>query len=179
MIQCRPAYCKLCADVMAAGRDPALAFADNVQISTLVCFEVLAMTNTKPMSLMDFVAAAQSQIQEVDATGLQKMFSEKPDLLLVDVRESSEHEQGHLQHAHLVPRGILEAAADINYPKHDEILFTARERPVVLYCATGGRSALAALTLQMMGFKEVYSLAGGFMKWRDSGLPVIQEARFV
>lgn len=137
------------------------------------------MTTTKTMSLMDFVAAARSQIQEVDAAGLQKMLAEKTDLLLVDVRESSEHEQGHLQNAHLVPRGILEAAADLNYPKHDETLFTARERPVVLYCATGGRSALAALTLQMMGFKEVYSLAGGFMKWRESGLPVIQEARFV
>ena len=57
------------------------------------------MTNTTPMSLMDFVAAARSQIQEVDAAGLQKMLSEKSDLLLVDVRESSEHEQGHLRNA--------------------------------------------------------------------------------
>ena len=137
------------------------------------------MSHTKPMSLMDFVAAARAQVQEVDVAGLQTLLAEKPDLLLVDVRESSEHEQGHLPNAHLVPRGILEAAADLNYPKHDKTLHTARERPVVLYCATGGRSAMAALTLQMMGFKEVYSLAGGFMQWQQSGQPVVQEARFV
>jgi len=79
----------------------------------------------------------------------------------------------------LVPRGIIEAAADINYPKHDETLYTAREKPVVLYCATGGRSAMAAVTLHMMGFKDVYSLAGGFMKWQEAGCPVVREARFI
>lgn len=137
------------------------------------------MSNAKPMSLMDFVAAARAQIKEIDGAGLKKMLTEKPDLLLLDVRESSEHEQGHLQNAHLVPRGILEAAADLNYPKRDELLSGARERPVVLYCATGGRSAMAALTLQLMGFKDVYNLAGGFMKWQEEGFPVVREARFV
>lgn len=137
------------------------------------------MSTAKPMSLMDFVVAARAQIKEIDAAQLQKMLGEKPDLLLLDVRESSEHEQGHLQNAHLVPRGILEAAADLQYPKRDELLSNARERPVVLYCATGGRSAMAALTLQLMGFKEVYNLAGGYMKWQEEGCPVVREARFV
>lgn len=137
------------------------------------------MSETKPLSLMDFVSAARAQIKEVAPAELQQLLKGEADLLLVDVRESSEHEQGHLQGAHLVPRGILEAAADINYPKHDETLYTARERPVVLYCATGGRSAMAALTLQLMGFKQVYSLAGGFMKWQEEGMPVVREARFV
>lgn len=137
------------------------------------------MSETKAMSLMDFVSAARAQIKEIAPAELQQMLKGESGLLLVDVRESSEHEQGHLQGAHLVPRGILEAAADINYPKHDELLYTARERPVVLYCATGGRSAMAALTLQMMGFKQVYNLAGGFMKWQEEGLPVVREARFV
>ena len=137
------------------------------------------MSETKTMSLMDFVAAARAQIKEVMPGELQQLLDNESDLLLVDVRESSEHEQGHLQGAHLVPRGILEAAADLNYPKRDALLSGARERPVVLYCATGGRSAMAALTLQMMGFTRVYSLAGGFMKWQEEGLPVVREARFV
>lgn len=137
------------------------------------------MNQAKPMSLMDFVSAARAQVKELAPAELQTLLETQPDLLLVDVRESSEHEQGHIRNAHLVPRGIIEAAADINYPKHDETLYTARERPVVLYCATGGRSAMAAVTLQMMGFKDVYSLAGGFMKWQESGLPVVREARFV
>ncbi len=137
------------------------------------------MTDTKPLSLMDFVSAARARVKEIMPDELQKMLADRADVLLVDVRESSEHEQGHIQNAHLVPRGIIEAAADMNYPKHDELLYTAREKPVVLYCATGGRSALAAVTLQMMGFKDVYSLAGGFMKWQESGCPVVREARFV
>ncbi|MFP5507215.1 MAG: rhodanese-like domain-containing protein [Gammaproteobacteria bacterium] len=137
------------------------------------------MNQAKPMSLMDFVAAARAQVKEVAPAELQTMLETTPDLLLVDVRESSEHEQGHIRNAHLVPRGIIEAAADTQYPKRDEMLSTARERPVVLYCATGGRSAMAAATLQMMGFKDVYSLAGGFMKWQESDLPVVREARFV
>ena len=137
------------------------------------------MTETKPLSLMDFVNAARARVKEVAPDELQQMLAEVPGVLLVDVRESSEHEQAHIQNAHLVPRGILEAAADINYPKHDETLYTARDKPVVLYCATGGRSALAAVTLQMMGFKDVYSLAGGIMKWQEAGCPVVHEARFI
>lgn len=137
------------------------------------------MNEIKSMSLMDFVGAARAQINEISPTELQQLLTGESAPLLVDVREASEYEQGHLQGAHLVPRGILEAAADLTYPKHDEILSTARERPVVLYCATGGRSALAALTLQMMGFRQVYSLAGGFMQWQEHGLPVVREARFV
>jgi rhodanese-related sulfurtransferase len=137
------------------------------------------MTETKPLSLMDFVTAARARVKEIEPVELQQMLADTPNLLLVDVRESSEHEQGHIQNAHLVPRGIIEAAADINYPKHDETLYTAREKPVVLYCATGGRSAMAAVTLHMMGFKDVYSLAGGFMKWQEAGCPVVREARFI
>lgn len=137
------------------------------------------MNQAKPMSLMDFVAAARAQVKEVAPAELQTMLETTPDLLLVDVREYSEHEQGHIRNAHLVPRGIIEAAADTSYPKRDEMLSAARERPVVLYCATGGRSAMAAATLQMMGFKDVCSLAGGFMKWQESGLPVVREARFI
>lgn len=137
------------------------------------------MSDTAPKTLMDFVQEARARIQEVDGDTLSRMMEEKPGLLLVDVREPSEHEHGHLRNAHLVPRGILEAAADLNYPKHDERLYTAREKPVVLYCATGGRSAMAALVLEMMGFREVYSLAGGFMKWAEENRPVVREASYV
>ena len=133
----------------------------------------------QPVGLMDFVKAARSRIQEVSSADLQRMAAERPDLLILDVREGSEHEQGHIEGALLVPRGILEAAADPAYPKHQETLVAARNRPIVAYCATGGRSAMAAAVLQMMGFKEVYSLAGGFGAWEQAGLPVVREARYV
>lgn len=133
----------------------------------------------QPMGLMDFVKAAKSRIKEVTPADLQQMMQDRSDLLIVDVRESSEHEQGHIQGAMLVPRGILEAAADPAYPKHVPELSSARERPIVTYCATGGRSAMATAVLEMMGFKEVYSLAGGFGGWTQAGMPVVREARYV
>jgi len=136
------------------------------------------MTN-KAMGLTDFVAAAKAGITEIDGARLQAMRSERPNLLIIDVRESSEHEQGHLEGAMLVPRGILEAAADFNYPKRVQELVDARERPIVLYCATGGRSAMATATLKLMGFREVYNLAGGVAQWSAENRPLVREARYV
>ena len=132
-----------------------------------------------PVRLMDFVNAAKSCVKEIMPLDLQRIRAERDDLLVIDVRESSEHEQGHIDGALLVPRGILEAAADPSYPKHMDILASAHERPLVLYCATGGRSAMGAAVLQMMGFKEVYSLATGFAGWEAEGMPVKREARYV
>lgn len=133
----------------------------------------------RPLGLMDFVKAAKSVIHEVDAAQLKAKLDAGEDMLLVDVRESSEHEQGHIGGAVLIPRGILEAAADPAYPKNAPDLVNARNRQVVLYCATGGRSAMAAAVLQMMGFTNVVSLAGGFGGWAQAGMPVVKEARYV
>lgn len=137
------------------------------------------MNANTPMSLMDFVKAARARIKEVSPQELHNMLDSDDAPLLVDVRESSEHEQGHIRGGLLVPRGILEAAADPAYPKHLPELSSARERTLVLYCATGGRSALAADTLQLMGFSRVVSLDGGFARWLQEGLPVVKEARYV
>ena len=131
------------------------------------------------MGLMDFVKAAKSGIEEVDCAKLESMRAERPDLMILDVRESSEHEQGHLEGAMLVPRGILEAAADFGYPKRVQQLVDARERPIVIYCASGGRSAMAAATLKQMGFREVYSLAGGISQWSAENRSLVKEARYV
>lgn len=131
------------------------------------------------MGLMDFVKAAKAAITEIDCAQLEALRRDRTNLMILDVRESSEHEQGHLESAILVPRGILEAAADAIYPKRVQQLVDGRERPIVLYCATGGRSAMAAATLKQMGFKEVYSLAGGISQWSAENRPLVNEARYV
>lgn len=128
--------------------------------------------------LMDFVMEAKKQITEVSGDDLLKMKEEKSDLLIVDVREPGEFIHGHIEHAMLVPRGIIEAAADMDYPKSNETLREARNRPVIVYCATSGRSAMAAKTLQDMGFAEVYSLAGGFTSWEHEQKPIFREGEF-
>jgi rhodanese-related sulfurtransferase len=132
----------------------------------------------QPVGLMDFVRAAKSCITEISPEQLKAKQDAKEDFLLVDVRESAEFEHGHIGGAHLVPRGIIEAAADTSYPKHYPQLSGARDKQVIVYCATSGRSAMAAAVLQMMGYKNVLNLAGGFTRWEAEAMPVTREAEY-
>ena len=130
------------------------------------------------MGLMDFVRAAKACVREITPQELKAKLDAGEDLVLVDVREHSEFEHGHIRGAHLVPRGIIEAAADPTYVKHYPALSGARERQVIVYCATGGRAAMAAAVLQMMGFRNVLNLAGGYARWVADGMPQVHEAEF-
>ena len=132
----------------------------------------------QPVGLMDFVRAAKSCITEITPQELNAKLDAKEDLVLIDVREAAEFEHGHIGGAHLVPRGIIEAAADTSYPKHYPPLSGARDRQIVLYCATSGRSAMAAAVLQMMGFKNLLNLAGGYARWEAEGMPQVREAEY-
>ena len=132
----------------------------------------------QPVGLMDFVRAAKACVTEISPQELKTKIDSKEDLLLVDVRESAEFEHGHIDGAHLVPRGIIEAAADTSYPKHYPLLSGARDKQVVVYCATSGRSAMACAVLQMMGFKKVLNLAGGYAGWEAGGMPTVKEAEY-
>jgi len=83
---------------------------------------------------------------------------------IVDVRETEEWVQGHIPGAVFIPRGYLEQRIEEKVPD--------KSHPVVLHCAGGTRSALAARTLQELGYTQVSSMAGGFGKWKESGLPI-------
>lgn len=132
----------------------------------------------QPFGLMDFVRAAKSCIKEITPAELKAKQDAKQDFVLIDVREAAEFEHGHIEGAHLVPRGIIEAAADTSYPKHYPPLSGARNQQVVVYCATSGRSAMAAAVLQMMGYKDVLNLTGGITRWEAENLPQIREAEY-
>jgi molybdopterin/thiamine biosynthesis adenylyltransferase/rhodanese-related sulfurtransferase len=88
--------------------------------------------------------------------------------LLLDVREPDETAEGHLPGALLVPRGNLELGIE---------RMVGREREIVVYCASGVRSVLAARTLLDLGYTRVSSLAGGFGRWSDLGLPRVRPAQ--
>lgn len=130
----------------------------------------------QPVGLMDFVRAAKSCVKEISPQELKSKLDAKQELVLIDVREAAEFEHGHIAGAHLVPRGIIEAAADTSYPKHYPPLSGAREQQLVVYCATSGRSAMAAAVLQMMGYQNVLNLAGGYTRWVSDGMPQVHEA---
>src|ERR1700682_6023549 len=104
---------------------------------------------------------ARSQVPEVNAGDLSRQ-SPKP--IILDVREKPETDAGMLPGAKHVPRGFLELRIEETVPDHGA--------DVVLYCAGGTRSLLAARTLKEMGYTRVRSLAGGYSAWKDAGLPL-------
>ena len=116
-------------------------------------------------ALKDFVTEARSRVTEVDPDTAEEMREERDDLLILDVREPDEYAAGHIPGAVNVPRGTLESAADPDYKHPHPELCRARERPILLYCKSGGRSAMATATLADMGFREVYNIAGGAAVW--------------
>src|SRR5881227_2549341 len=92
---------------------------------------------------------------------------EKADALIVDVRDGTEiAASGKAKGALAVPRGSLESRADPESPNHNPAL--RKDRPIILYCAGGGRAALAGKTLHDMGFSDVRNL-GGFRDWVAGG----------
>ncbi|MCB0046170.1 MAG: molybdopterin-synthase adenylyltransferase MoeB [Caldilineaceae bacterium] len=82
---------------------------------------------------------------------------------IIDIRERDEFVQGHIPGAHFIPRGFLELQIEQHAPD--------RETPLVIYCAGGVRSALAARNLQEMGYSNVHSLISGFNGWKNAGYP--------
>ena len=89
--------------------------------------------------------------------------------VFVDVRERTEHAAGAITGAVAAPRGFLEFIADPASPMHNPALSAGKR--LVIYCASGGRSALATKTLQDMGYAEVANLTGGFQAWTEAGGP--------
>lgn len=111
-------------------------------------------------SFPEQVADAKQRIREVSPADVQAMQARGEPVTVVDVREDAEWAAGHLPGAVHVPRGRLEAEAAAQIP---------RDRPTVVYCAAGGRSALAADALQQMGYADVVSMRGGIGAWADAG----------
>src|SRR5208283_5711958 len=103
------------------------------------------------------VDEAKAQIKEIRPDDLKHMQQAGEDFTLIDVREADEQAKGTIAGAVKLPRGILEG--------HIDQVTTDKDRKLVLYCAGGGRSALAALNLKKMGFRNVISLAGGYGAW--------------
>lgn len=117
----------------------------------------------------ELVARASAAVDAVSVEEARRLWEEGR-VQFVDVRETVEWHQGRIPGAVHVPRGSLEFLADPSVPGHKPELHAGRR--LVLYCAAGGRSALAALTLKEMGFGDLCHVAGGFDAWRQGGFPV-------
>lgn len=125
------------------------------------------------VTFANLVAAALPHIRELMPWDVDAMRKATPDLLIVDIREPDEYAAGHIQGSLLVPRGILETSCDWGYSDTLPALAQARTQPVVLVCRSGNRTALAALTLQQMGYEQVFSMKTGVRGWNDYELPLV------
>ena len=113
-------------------------------------------------SFRDLLSQAKSSIDEIDTNEAQHRIA-AGGVVVLDVREPDEFEQGALPNVLHIPRGHLEAQV--------EGRITDKSMPVIVYCAGGVRSAFAAKTLGELGYTNVVSMDGGFGRWKDEGKP--------
>lgn len=116
---------------------------------------------------MDLVKEAKDQIENLTPDQVKDEMADQ-DVVLIDIRESEELAQnGKIAGSFHAPRGMLEFYADPSLPYHKAEF--DRERRIILHCASGGRSALAAKTLKDMGYGNVAHLDGGLKAWKEAG----------
>jgi rhodanese-related sulfurtransferase len=108
------------------------------------------------------VAEAKRTITEISPTDAAAKL-QNHEAVIVDVREKEEWDEEHIPHALHVSRGIIELEIEEKVPDLNKTIIT--------HCGGGGRSALAAESLQKMGYKNVRSMAGGFKAWKAARLP--------
>jgi len=121
-------------------------------------------------SATDLVKEAKQQIENLSPQQVQEEISNGK-ATLIDIRESEELKQnGQIPGSVHAPRGMLEFYADSSLPYHKPEF--DKSKRIILHCASGGRSALAASTLQQMGYENVAHLDGGLKAWKEAGMPV-------
>jgi molybdopterin/thiamine biosynthesis adenylyltransferase/rhodanese-related sulfurtransferase len=111
-------------------------------------------------SYRDLLKAAKASIREITPEDAEHRLG---DATFLDCRELDEWEQGAIPGAVFIPRGHLESKV--------ENQLTDREKPIIIYCAAGNRSAFAAQTLEQLGYRDVVSMTGGFGRWKNEGRP--------
>lgn len=113
---------------------------------------------------LKIVADVRPRIHECSVADVVAKQSAGEPFHLVDVREESEFAASRILGAKHLGKGVIERDIEEVIPDPDA--------PIILYCGGGYRSALAALTLQQMGYTHVISMDGGFRGWKEAGLPV-------
>lgn len=118
-----------------------------------------AAKSKQRLTAPQLVAQTKPQISEISPVETSKLIQQQ-DVVLIDIREESEVEHGSISGAKFIPRGVLEfKISDLDAIENPEL-------KLILYCRSGGRSALAAASLQNMGFKNVMSMEGGYEAWK-------------
>ncbi|HSK31244.1 MAG TPA: molybdopterin-synthase adenylyltransferase MoeB [Candidatus Limnocylindria bacterium] len=122
-------------------------------------------------SFQDIMAEARKEIPEVSAQQVNELLKNNgKSPVVLDVRESDEWRQGHLEGAISLPRGFLEIKVESTIPE--------KTTPIIAYCAGGVRSLLAAKAMKEMGYQNVTSMAGGYAAWKNGGFKWVQDFQY-
>jgi rhodanese-related sulfurtransferase len=125
----------------------------------------------------EFLARARERLRRL--TPLEALEAVGVGGLIVDIRSERQREtQGFVPGAYFVERNVLEWRADPHCPHHDPVL-TSVHGPLILMCAQGFQSSLAAANLQEIGLAQATDMEGGFERWRSEGLPVVPDVSTV
>ena len=125
-------------------------------------------------TVAQMLAEANAEIETVTAADAIKL-KDDPNILFVDIRDIRELDRdGRIPGALHAPRGMLEFWVDPATPYHREVFASGKK--FLFFCAAGGRSALAAQTLQQMGLEPVCHMGGGFAAWRAAGGAIEKKA---
>lgn len=123
----------------------------------------------------DLVAESLTTVAEIMPWDLEEKLQTEPRPFLLDIREANEFNAMHIDGSINVPRGLLEGACDWGYDDTIPELVQARDKEVVVICRSGNRSALAAETMQEMGYRNVVSLKSGLRGWNDYDQPLLDQ----
>jgi sulfur-carrier protein adenylyltransferase/sulfurtransferase len=115
-----------------------------------------------PKTYAEMLREARAVVPEITPLETQRLRETSPNVALVDVREDSEWEEGHIPGATHIPKSYIEQQIEGAVPD--------RARPVILYCASGVRSLFAGQTLSELGYTDVRSMSGGFQEWKGRGM---------
>ena len=121
---------------------------------------------SQPNRFQKLVAQAKQHITEISPADARQQ-AERGEAVLIDVREEDDWRVDHAKGATHLSRGVIELEIEEHVPD--------LKKPIICYCGGGSRSALAAESLQKMGYENVRSLAGGFRAWKEADLPSAQD----
>lgn len=126
------------------------------------------------LTVKQMIEEARKHVPEVTADEAKQKIDRGEVDVILDVREPGEWERSHIPGAVLIPRGLLEFQVDPTSPMAKQELAQDQNQRIVVHCAKGARSLLAAATLKKMGYENVSSMAGGFDDWAAKGHPTEQ-----
>jgi len=133
----------------------------------------LAVAQDAPRSVGELIVRTKAQIKTIDMAAFKSAFDRQGELgLIVDVREPGEYADGYIPGAINIPRGVIEFKIwpHVGFPAN-----TNMSKKMTLYCATGGRCALAAKSLQDLGLNNIVSADMKFEDWAKAGYPVVKK----